>query len=101
MKKARYLIGIPVLIFLWHLLVCLPSADHPDLSINPLTDVATVKMAGPGAVGITDPAAVSAFRTARDFTGIPTAERSLNLAARKWFDIYAMIVPFKVEIIDK
>ena len=53
------------------------------------------------AVGINDPAEASSFRIARDLTGIPTAERSLSLAARKWFDVYAMILPFKVRVPSK
>lgn len=96
-----WFLNLIILIFLWHVFVCLPSPDYPDISINPLTDVAVLKMPGPSALGITDPVEADAFRKGRDLTGISAGELSLNRAARKWFDIYAMVFPYQVEIVDK
>lgn len=79
------------------------SMENECYDINPLTDVATLKM--PGAERL-------AFTGGRDLVVLPAAERNLPLSkvlvriclnrhARQYLDLYAMIVPYRVNIIDK
>jgi hypothetical protein len=99
MRKAIPILIVLVAIAGWHFQVCM-SMENECYNINPLTDVATLKIPG-------------AERLA--FTGgrvLPAAERNLPLSkvlvriclnrhARQYLDLYAMIVPYRVNIIDK
>ncbi|HTA23028.1 MAG TPA: hypothetical protein VK763_05805 [Terriglobales bacterium] len=77
-----------VLIGGWHLL-CLPI--HGDVSVDWLTDIVTMK--GPNA-------ATELGRSLRDIVGVPEIERQLSLYARRNLDIYAMLIPYRVVIVD-
>ena len=77
-----------VLVSGWHLL-CLPIRD--DVAVNWLTDIVTIK--GPTA-------ATDLGRSLRDIVGIPEAERQFSLFARRNLDIYAMLIPYRVVIVD-
>jgi hypothetical protein len=83
------------------------SMENECYNINPLTDVATLKM--PGAERL-------AFTGGRDLyihdtvVVLPAAERKLrviqvrsclNHYARQYLDLYAVIVPYRVNAIDK
>ncbi|MGD0942547.1 MAG: hypothetical protein ABR905_22885, partial [Terracidiphilus sp.] len=51
----------------WHLIL-LSKLSGPKVSINPLTDVAVVRMPGPSNFGIANPQQAAEFEGARDFT---------------------------------
>lgn len=101
MKKTKIIIPIIIgLVVAWHVVVCL-SMNNEYYDVNPLTDVATLKLPGAAAYGITDPAEATGFKWGRALTGVPAAEYQLNLYARKYLDLYALIIPYRVSIIDK
>jgi hypothetical protein len=101
MKKT--LIGSAFLaaLFVYHLGVCAFAFNQGEIkgagkvSINPLTNVVSFtldlpKTESPGLakIGMKLGAAI----------GAPMAERELNVKARRYCDIYAIIVPFKVDV---
>src|SRR5580692_8321332 len=101
MRKAIPILIVLVAIVGWHFQLCM-SMDNECYNINPLTDVATLKM--PGAERL-------AFKGGRVVV-LPAAERNLPLSkvlvrsclnrhARQYLDLYAMIVPYRVNTIDK
>jgi hypothetical protein len=101
MRKAIPILIVLVAIAGWHFQLCM-SMENECYNINPLTDVATLKM--PGAERL-------AFTGGRVVV-LPAAERNLPLSkvlvrlclkrhARQYLDLYAMIVPYRVNIIDK
>jgi hypothetical protein len=104
MRKAIPILIVLVAIAGWHFYVCM-SMENECYNINPLTDVATLKMPGvPGAVRLS--------LTGGRVVVLPAAERNLPLSkvlvriclnrhARQYLDLYAMIVPYRVNIIDK
>jgi hypothetical protein len=94
MRKAIPILIVLVAIAGWHFYVCMSWRMNECYDINPLTDVATLKMPVPGAVRL-------ALTGGRDLVGLPAAGRKLNLCARQYLDLYAMIVPYRVNIIDK
>lgn len=100
MKKAAISGIVLTVIFLWHIYVC-QTMENESYAINPVTDVVTLKLPGAASLGITDPEVVAGFNGGRDLTGIPNAEHKLNLFARQHLDLYAMIVSYRVTIIDK
>jgi hypothetical protein len=100
MKKTAFAIIVLAFLFVWHLVVC-HTMENENCVIDPVTDIATVKMPGAAAYGITDPDTVAGFNGGRNLTGVPNAEHYLNLGARKNLDLYAMIVSYRVTIIDK
>jgi hypothetical protein len=107
MRKAIPILIVLVAIAGWHFYVCM-SMENECYNINPLTDVATLKMLGaerlvPGAERLV-------FTGGRDLVVLPAAERKLrviqvrsclNHYARQYLDLYAMIVPYRVNTIDK
>lgn len=93
---AMFIVGIA---FAWHILL-LSQWSGPKVNINPLTDVATVRMPGPSDIGITNAEQAAAFEGARDLTGIPIGEHKLNNFARQYLDVYAMVLPYRVSIVD-
>lgn len=99
MKKVVLLVVFFAAVVVWHIFVC-NSMDNVYWSINPLTDVATLKMPGAASIGITDPAEKAGFEGGRALVGVPIAENKLNLYARQYFDLYAWIVPYRVAIKD-
>jgi hypothetical protein len=100
MKKLVAIIVLVAVIAGWHVYVWM-SMENEYYTINPLTDVAILKMPGAASYGITDPQEAAGFNGGRDLVGVPAAERKLNLYARRYLDLYAMIVPYRVNIIDK
>jgi tRNA_anti-like len=100
MKKIVLLMVFVAVVALWHIFVAV-SMDNAYWSINPLTDVATVKMPGAASVGITDPMEKAGFEGGRSLVAVPIAENKLNLYARQYFDIYVWIVPYRVSVTDK
>jgi hypothetical protein len=83
----------------WHIIL-LSQLSGPKVNINPLTDVAVVMMPGPSEFGITNPEQAAAFEGARDITGVPIAEHRLNNYARQYLDVYAMVLAYRVSIVD-
>ena len=89
--------------------------ENECYNINPLTDVATLKMPGaerlvPGAERLVPGAERLVFSGGRDLVFLPAAGRKLrviqvrsclNHYARQYLDLYAMIVPYRVNAIDK
>lgn len=100
MKKAAISGIILAAVFLWHVYVC-QTMENEFYAINPVSDVVTLKLPGPASLGLTDPDVVAGFYGGRDLTGIPSAEHKLNLYARQHLDLYAMIVSYRVTIVDK
>ena len=100
MKKAVILVIVFAVVFLWHAYIC-QTMENESYAINPVTDVVTLKLPGAASYGITDPQEVAGFIGGRNLTGIPNAEHKLSLYARQQLDIYAMILPYRVTIIDK
>jgi hypothetical protein len=99
-KKTALIVVILAAIFLWHVYVCL-SMENESYNVSPVTDVVTLKLPGAASYGITDPQEAAGFNGGRDLVGVPNAEHKLNLYARQYLDVYAMIVPYRVSIIDK
>ena len=100
MKKV-----VPILVALativgWHVYVCL-TMENESYAINPLTDVATLKMPSAASSGITDPEGVAAFKWGRNLTGAGAAEQELGLYARRYMDVYAILIPYRIAIVDK
>jgi hypothetical protein len=102
MRKAIPILIVLVAIAGWHFHVCMSMENECYNNINPLTDVATLKM--PGAERLAS--------TGGRVVVLPAAERNLPLSkvlvriclnrhARQYLDLYAMIVPYRVNIIDK
>lgn len=101
MRKAGItVLIIAVLVFIWHLILW-SMWGGPYVNINPITDVAIVKMPGPSAFGITDPQTAAAFEGGRDLTGVPIGEHKLNNYARQYLDVYAMVLPYRVSIVNQ
>ena len=102
MKKTRAVAPIIflLLVVVWHGVVS-HSMENESYQINPLTDVVTLKLPGAAAYGITDPQEAAGFNGGRDLVGVPNAEHKLNLYARDHLDVYAMVVPYRVNIVDK
>jgi hypothetical protein len=113
MRKAIPILIVSVAIAGWHFYVCM-SMENECYNINPLTDVTTLKM--PGAERLVPGAERLAFTGGRDLyihdtvVVLPAAERKLrviqvrsclNHYARRYLDLYAMIVPYRVNAIDK
>jgi len=101
MKKFfPFIVIIIALVFVWHLLVS-ASMSNENWSINPLTDVATLKMPGPAESGITDPQGIAAFEGARALVAVPIAENKLGVYAREYVDLYALLIPYRVTVVDR
>ncbi|MGD0598800.1 MAG: hypothetical protein ABR988_03190 [Terriglobales bacterium] len=116
MKKPGFVLLIVVgLAIVWHIILYLPMdrercVDEVSsgtcklrltLRVNPLTDVAVITAPPAAAFGITDPAVAAGFQWGFALTGTPTAESQLNLYARQYLDLYAMLLPYRVSIINQ
>jgi hypothetical protein len=99
-KKAVILVVILAAIVGWHVYVC-TSMQNDYYEVNWLTDVATVKLPSAASSGISDSAGVAAFNWGRNLTGVAGAEQQLNLYSRRYMDMYAIFVPYRVAIVDK
>lgn len=115
MKKPALIASVLIAVVLfWHAFLSLTArreyCSDPEspqickmrvtLEINPLTDVATVKMPGASSFGITDRMGTLGFNWGRSLTGGLAAENQLNLYARQYLDVYAMILAYRVRIVD-
>lgn len=77
-----------------------------EVSIQPLTNVVTVKMAGPrqAAEGAQDPFSALGAAIGSALGGAvvkamePAIERDLNTRARELFDLYAMLLAYRVKV---
>src|SRR5271165_2055167 len=66
------------------------------IATNPLTDVVRITVPGPRAFGITDPDLAFGFKSsfAKEFS--LAAEQKLSDGVREKFDLYAMVLPYRV-----
>lgn len=111
-RRYAVLIALIALITGWHLvlcepfrsgIVCLPNDDDCTVrvtrTINPLTDVLTMRASSPAHLGAADTSPAAEFRgdfvTAAESAG----ENQLRHYARRYFDLYAMLLPYSV-IVD-
>jgi hypothetical protein len=86
-KTIRIVVLIFLLVFAWHAYVA-ESMKNEHWDVNPLTDVATLKapdsQPGIGALVV-----------------IPMAEQKLSVYARQNIDLYAWVVPYRVNIVEE
>jgi hypothetical protein len=75
--------------------------ENEYYEVNWLTDIATLKLPSAASSGITSPEGVAGFNWGRNLIGVPDAERQLGLYARRYVDVYAMLMPYRVSIVDK
>jgi hypothetical protein len=114
MKKI--LLPAVVLTLVWHLLFALsmgnqrclddllpaPSCLAPiSVWVNPLTDAATVTAPKSAAFGVSDKDMAAGFRIGFDFVASATLEKKLNDSARKYFDLYAIVLPYRAMVEEK
>jgi hypothetical protein len=104
------------LMLVWHLLFALSMANRRCLDdmlpapscltpvsvwVNPLTDAATVTAPKAAAFGVADKDMAVAFRMGFDFVASAALEKKLNDSARKYFDLYAMVLPYRAMVEEK
>jgi hypothetical protein len=77
---------------------CLTSAS---LWVNPLTDAATLTAPSAAAFGVADKDIAAGFRMGSDFVASNVTEKKLNDSARKYFDLYAMVLSYRVIVEEK
>lgn len=75
--------------------------QNENCEIDWLTDIATLKLPSAATSGITNPEIAGWAQLGRNLIGVPEAERQLSLYARRNVDVYAMLVPYRVTIVDK
>lgn len=119
MKRLAVLaIGIIAAFFVWHAFLTLdvkeqarklggsraPKNVDLEVSVNFFTNVVSIEVGSPlskrddnplGALGSVIESALG-----QAFSGVlePSIERDLNLRARERFDVYAMILPYRVRV---
>lgn len=104
------------LILVWHLLFALSMANQrclddvlpapacltsASLWVNPLTDAATLTAPSAAKFGVEDEDIAAGFRIGFDFVASNVTEKKLNDSARKYFDLYAMVLPYRVMVEEK
>jgi hypothetical protein len=100
MRKTILIAAVIAAIVGWHVWVW-TSMRYGSLRINPVSDVATLELPGPAAFGVTDPQEVAAFEGGRALAAVPIVENKLNLYARRYFDLYALALPYRVNIVNR
>lgn len=95
-RKLIFPVVLLAALFLWHVLSAPVSLGDSHLSVNPLSDVVNIRLAGTETAEITDPAEKAIFESGMSLVAAPIAEGRLNLYARQHFDIYAWLVPYRV-----
>jgi hypothetical protein len=66
--KRKVPIAVLVAVVGWHVYVAM-SMENESYSVNPVTDVAILKLPGAASYGITDPQEAAGFNGGRDVTG--------------------------------
>jgi len=51
--------------------------------------------------GITDPQEIAAFEGTRALVAVPIAENKLSVYARQYVDLYALLIPYRVTVVDQ
>jgi hypothetical protein len=84
------------------------SAQNVEVSVQPVTNVVTVKMAGPrqtAEANRQDPFSALGAAIGSALGGAvvkamePAIERDLNTRARELFDVYAMLLAYRVKVV--
>lgn len=88
-------VGLLGAVFIWHLFLSL-SLTSSHLSVNPLSDVVTVRLSEVETREITDPVERAIVEGGMSLVAAPIAENRLNLSARQHFDFYAWLIPYRV-----
>ncbi|MGH7899155.1 MAG: hypothetical protein ACREQQ_14460, partial [Candidatus Binatia bacterium] len=84
----------------------LPGVKEADVEVDPVTNVVSVRLATGARTSGEDPlsalgqALSSALGTAIASAFEPALERELNLRARERLDLYAMVLPYRVRIVE-
>jgi hypothetical protein len=109
----RYIVLIALIVAItgWHLvlcepfrsgIVCFPSDDECTVrvarTINPFTDVLTMRASSPAQHGATDKSTAAEFREGFITSAESAAENQLRHYARRHFDLYAMVLPYSVTV---
>lgn len=82
------------------------STDHP-VTVNPVTDVVRVPIGGLSEKGKSDNPLEALGDALGSMIGAlakaiePSFERDLNLRAREHYDIYAMLLPYRAEVVTE
>ncbi len=120
MARALLVVGILAsIVFGWHLYAAsdvrrhaedlrgkygAASKDNP-VAVNPLTDVVTIPIGPPPTASRSDNPLEAFGKALGAVVGgalgkalEPTFERDLNLRARELYDVYAMLVPYRVKV---
>lgn len=117
---AIVLVGVAAAVFGWHLhgsrsigeaagvfiQTKLPGVKEPVVSVDPVTNVVSVTLDRTPKPRQDDPlsalgqALSSALGTAIASAFEPALERELNLRAREQFDLYAMLLGYRVRIVE-
>jgi hypothetical protein len=100
-KLVGFCIVLIAAILVWHIFIWSKIPSNASIDVNPLTDVAHIRISGASQMGFTDPSSISAFNGVRDLVGGTIGERELGNYAREYFDIYAMILPYHIIISDE
>ena len=120
MARALLVIGIIAsVLFGWHLYAASDVRRHAEemrgkrgvgtgqdpVALNPVTDIVTIPIGPPSAKTSGDNPFEAFGKALGSIVGgaigkalEPTFERDLNLRARELFDVYAMLIPYRVEI---
>lgn len=79
-----------------------PSCRTPSsLWVNPLTDAATLTIPKSAAFSGEDKDMSAGFSMGLDFVASNLVGKKLNDSARKYFDLYAMVLPYRVMVEEK
>jgi hypothetical protein len=84
-KTIKIVVLILLLVFAWHAYVA-ESMNNQYWDVNPLTDVATLKTPD-------SRSGVSAL------VAVPMAEQKLGVYARQNLDLYAWVIPYRVDLV--
>ncbi len=82
------------------------STDHP-VTVNPVTDVVRLPIGGLSEKGKSNNPLEAFSDALGSMIGAlakaiePSFERELNLRAREHYDIYAMLLPYRVEVVTE
>ena len=120
MARALLVIGILAsIIFGWHLYAASDVRRHAEelrgrygassaenaVTVNPLSDVVTIPIGPPLSPGKSDNPLEAFGKALGAVVGgalgkalEPTFERELNLRARELYDLYAIILPYRVKV---
>lgn len=93
-------LSVIVLAFAWHMLLFAGRTPMPYVHVNPVTDMMTVSVPLDRSIDRTLPGFNRGFIWGINQTGDPETERKTADFARSHFDIYAMVLPWRVTFVE-